>query len=141
MGKAERLDVIIGQHAGQAGPLLPILIDIQAEFGCIDEATVRHLAPALNLTRAEVHGVVSFYHDFRAQPAPLPVIKLCRAEACQARGCDALAADIADKARGKCQIEAVYCLGLCSAGPSAMIGDNVYARLDIQQLSALVEAL
>jgi formate dehydrogenase subunit gamma len=141
MEKAARLDEIIGQHAGKAGPLLPILHDVQAEFGCVDEASVRHVSAALNLTRAEVYGVVTFYHDFRAQPAPLPVVKLCRAEACQARGCDALAADIEDKARGKCQIESIYCLGLCSAGPNAMIGGDVYARLDSQQLSDLIEAL
>ena len=141
MEKAERLDEIIGQHSGQVGPLLPILHDVQAQFGCVDEDAVRHVAAALNLTRAEVHGVVSFYHDFRAQPAPLPIVKLCRAEACQARGCDTLAAAMADKARGKCQIESIYCLGLCSAGPSAMIGNEVYARLDSQQLSDLIEAL
>ena len=141
MEKAERLDEIIGQHAGKAGPLLPILHDVQAQFGCVDEDAVRHVAAALNLTRAEVHGVVSFYHDFRAQSAPLPIVKLCRAEACQARGSDALAAAMADPARGKCQIEAVYCLGLCSAGPSAMIGNEVYARLDSQRLSDLIEAL
>ncbi len=141
MVKTDRLDEIIVQHAGKTGPMLPILHDIQKEFGCVDEDSVRHVAAALNLTRAEVHGVVSFYHDYRAKPAPLPVIKLCRAEACKARGCDTLASEIADKAIGKCQIEAVYCLGLCSVGPNAMIGDAVYARLNSQQLSNLIEAL
>jgi len=137
----ERLDKIVADHAGFEGPLLPILNDIQAEFGCVDEQAKRHVAQALNLSRAEVHGVVSFYHDFRAQPATLPVVKLCRAEACQARGSEALAENIAALAQGKCAVEPVYCLGLCSVGPNAMIGDNVYARIDEQGLQSLIEAL
>ena len=137
----KRLDDIIAVHAGREGPLLPILNDVQAEFGCIDEAAKRQIAHALNLSRAEVHGVVSFYHDFKAQPSPLPVLKLCAAEACQARGGQALADDIAAVAQGKCVIEPVYCLGLCSVGPNAMIAHDVHARLDAPRLNALIEAL
>jgi formate dehydrogenase subunit gamma len=129
-------DDIIGLHAGREGPLLPILHDIQAAFGHVSEDAVRAIAAALNLTRAEVHGVVSFYHDFRASPDPRPVIKLCRAEACQARGVDALGADA--MAQDRVKIEAIYCLGLCSVGPAAMIGDRVYARLDAARLAELV---
>ena len=73
MDKTARLDEIVAAHAGRDGPLLPILHDIQAEFGCVDEEAKRHLAGALNLSRAEVHGVVSFYHDFKSEPAKLPV--------------------------------------------------------------------
>jgi len=138
---SDRLDAIIAGHSGREGPLLPILNDIQAAFGCVDEHAKRHIASALNLSRAEVHGVVSFYHDYKAQPSALPVVKLCRAEACQARGSEALAGDVTGIAQGKCEIEAVYCLGLCSVGPNAMIGDNVYARLDKQSLQHLIEAL
>ncbi|AMO71267.1 NAD(P)H-dependent oxidoreductase subunit E [Sphingorhabdus sp. M41] len=141
MDKTARLDEIVAAHAGRDGPLLPILNDIQAEFGCVDEAAKRHLAAALNLSRAEVHGVVSFYHDFKSVPSKLPVLKLCRAEACQARGGEALAADIAAAAKEKCEIEAVYCLGLCSVGPNAMIGQDVHARLDVQKLTRLIESL
>jgi len=133
------IEQILAQHAGREGALLPILHDVQAACGHVSEAAVRTIAQALNLTRAEVHGVVSFYHDFRTTPDPRPVIKLCRAEACQARGSEALAAAVptSDAVR----IETVYCLGLCSVGPNAMIGETLHARLDAGKLAALVETL
>ncbi|HKX22283.1 MAG TPA: NAD(P)H-dependent oxidoreductase subunit E [Rhizorhapis sp.] len=121
---------IIARHAGREGPLLPLLHDVQDAFGHISEAAKRQVALALNLSRAEVHGVVSFYHDFKNAPEHLPVIKLCRAEACQARGSEALAPRIEEMAKGRARIETVYCLGLCSVGPNAMAGENVYAHLD-----------
>jgi formate dehydrogenase subunit gamma len=130
---------ILNQHKGREGPLLPILHDVQAEFGFIGEDVIRTIAEALNLTRAEVHGVVSFYHDFRTAPDARPVIKLCRAEACQARGVDAVAAAVPEQDRVK--IETIYCLGLCSVGPAAMVGDTVHARLDAEKLAALVAAI
>ena len=86
------------------------------------------IAEALNLSRAEVHGVVTFYHDFKSAPPDRPVVKLCRAEACQARGVDAIAPIL--EGDGRIAVETVYCLGLCASGPSAMIGDDVFARLD-----------
>ncbi|CAH0497570.1 NAD(P)H-dependent oxidoreductase subunit E [Novosphingobium sp. CECT 9465] len=135
----ERLKQIIASHAGREGPLLPILHDVQAEYGHISEPAIRTIAGALNLSRADVHGVVSFYHDFHEVPEPHAVLKLCRAEACQARGVEALAAALPDNPRVR--IEAVYCLGLCSVGPNAMIGGKVHARLDAAKLGALVEQL
>lgn len=132
------IDAILAQHADREGALLPILHDVQAALGHVSEAAVRAIAVALNLTRAEVHGVVSFYHDFHAAPDPRPVIKLCRAEACQARGSEALAASL--NATAAVRVEPVYCLGLCSVGPNALIGDAVHARLDPARLAALVEA-
>jgi formate dehydrogenase subunit gamma len=129
---------ILNQHQGREGPLLPILHDVQAEFGFIGEDAIRTIAEALNLTRAEVHGVVSFYHDFRTAPDARPVVKLCRAEACQARGVDAVAAAVPQQDRVK--IETIYCLGLCSVGPAAMVGTTVHARLDAEKLAALVAA-
>ena len=131
------LDRILAAHAGREGALLPILHDVQAAFGHVGEETVRAIAAALNLSRAEVHGVVSFYHDFHETPAPRPVIKLCRAESCQARGGEALAATLAGETR--VTIEPVYFLGLCSVGPNAMVGDGLHARLNAARLSALVE--
>jgi formate dehydrogenase subunit gamma len=128
-----KLTEIIALHEGKEGPLLPLLHDVQAEFGCISEDAIRTIAEALNLTRAEVHGVVSFYHDFKTAPSPAKV-KLCRAEACQARGVGALAVDEAT-------VEAIYCLGLCAVGPAAMVGGDVYARLDQAKLDALMAAL
>ena len=129
---------ILNQHRGREGPLLPILHDVQAEFGFIGEDAIRTIAEVLNLTRAEVHGVVSFYHDFRTAPDARPVVKLCRAEACQARGVDAVAAAVPLQDRVK--IETIYCLGLCSVGPAAMVGTTVHARLDAEKLAALVAA-
>ena len=125
------------EHAGREGPLLPILHDVQAAFGYISEDAMREIAGALNLTRAEVYGVVSFYHDFRKIPEPRPIIKLCRAEACKARGVEALIPLTESQSRVK--VETIYCLGLCSAGPAAMIDGQVYARLDAQRLTALME--
>ncbi len=99
---------------------------------------MREIATALNLTRAEVYGVVSFYHDFRQTPEPRAIIKLCRAEACQARGVDALVA-VAD-GQSRVKVEPVYCLGLCSVGPAAMVGDTVHARLNAASFAALLGA-
>ena len=128
---------IMTEHAGREGPLLPILHDVQAAFGHISEDAMREIAGALNLTRAEVYGVVSFYHDFRKTPEPRPIIKLCRAEACKARGVEALIPLTESQSRVK--VETIYCLGLCSAGPAAMVDGQVYARLDAQRLTALME--
>jgi len=133
---------LIARHAGREGPLLPILHDLQAEFGWIPEDAVRLIAHMLNLSRAEVHGVVSFYHDFRDRPEPRPILKLCRAEACQARGADALAAHAEAVAGDRIAIEMVYCLGLCSVGPNALTGhDHLHARLDTAAIDTLVAAL
>ena len=88
--REDRLTEIIAAHSHREGALLPILNDVQAAFGCVDEDAMRSIAAALNLSRAEVHGVVSFYHDYKAKADPRPVLKLCRAEACQARGVEAL---------------------------------------------------
>ncbi len=135
----ERLEQIIASHTGREGPLLPILHDVQAEWGHVSEAAIRAIALALNLSRADVHGVVSFYHDFHDTPEPHAVVKLCRAEACQARGVEALVAALPSNPRVK--VEPVYCLGLCSVGPNAMIGGKVHARLDAAKLGALMEQL
>src|SRR5512147_1825079 len=109
---------IVDAHAGVQGALLPILHAIQARFGCVPKAATPFLADALNLSRAEVHGVISFYHDFRSAPVEGRVVKLCRAEACQARGADAVAAELE---RDGVTTEAIYCLGLCAVGPSALV--------------------
>jgi len=138
---------IVANHAGQEGPLLPILHEMQETFGCVPEPAVPLIAQALNLSRAEVHGVVTFYHDFRREPPGRHVLKLCRAEACQAAGGDALAARAESKlgvplgettADGRVTVEATYCLGLCAVGPSAMIDGRVVARLDEKRLDALI---
>lgn len=130
---------IVAEHEHREGPLLPILHDVQKVFGHISEDAMREIAHALNLTRAEVYGVVSFYHDFRKEAETRPVLKLCRAEACKARGVDALVPIAESQSRVK--VEAVYCLGLCSVGPAALVNDQVYARLDSARLRNLLEAM
>lgn len=131
---------IIADHAASEGPLLPILHDVQAAFGCVDVAAEAAIAAALNLSRAEVHGVVSFYHDFRSRSDPRPEVQLCRAEACQARGVEALVPAAEAAAGQRVRLSTVYCLGLCSVGPAARIGDSVHARLDAEALTALIDA-
>ena len=130
---------IVAEHAHREGPLLPILHDVQKAFGHVSEDAMRDIAQALNLTRAEVYGVVSFYHDFRKEAEARPILKLCRAEACKARGVDALVPIAENQSREK--LEAVYCLGMCSVGPAALVGDQVIARLDQARLSSLLEAM
>lgn len=129
---------IIVAHLGREGPLLPILHDVQEALGCVDAAAEAEIASALNLSRAEVHGVVSFYHDFRAEPDPRPKVELCRAEACQARGVEALVPAAETAAGARVRLTTVYCLGLCSVGPNARIGDRVFARLDEAGLVDLI---
>ncbi|QGN53595.1 NAD(P)H-dependent oxidoreductase subunit E [Novosphingobium sp. Gsoil 351] len=138
--KGARLAEICAEHGAFEGPLLPILHAVQAEFGCVDAEAERGIAKALNLSRAEVHGVVSFYHDFRAEPDPRPVVQLCRAEACQARGVEALVGAAEAAAGERVRLATVYCLGLCSVGPSARLGDTLHARLDEAALIALVRS-
>ena len=138
MAETDPFADIVARHKGREGPLLPILHDVQAAFGHVSEDAIRAIAAGLNLTRAEVFGVVSFYHDFKAEADPRPLVKLCRAEACQARGVEALVAGM--MAQDRVKVEPVYCLGLCSVGPAAMVGGDVIARLDAAKLAALVAA-
>lgn len=132
------LGEIFIRHRGRPGSLLPILHDVQARFSHVNDDAIREIANELNLTRAEVHGVVSFYHDFRKTPDARPVLKLCRAEACKARGVEAMVADAEAAAGTRVKIEPVYCLGLCSVGPAAMVGGDVHARLTPERLVELV---
>ena len=142
-----RAGEIIAAHAGIEGGTLVILHAIQAAFGYVPEAAVPMVAHALNLSRAEVHGVVTFYHDFRREPAGKHVLKLCRAEACQAAGGDALT-ERAEARLGisignttpdrRVTLEPIYCLGLCATAPSAMLDGRVVGRLNDARLDALV---
>lgn len=138
---------IIRRHDEREGSMLPILHDLQAVFGCVPPAAVRLVADVLNLTRAEVHGVVSFYHDFREQPAGRHVLKLCRAEACQSMDGEQLARELLDRLGlewgdttpdGRLTVEATYCLGLCACAPSAMLDGEPVARLTPASLQDIV---
>jgi formate dehydrogenase subunit gamma len=143
----QRAAAIIAAHRTDEGPALPILHGLQEAFGHIPEAAVRMVATALNVTRAEMHGVVTFYHDFRKELPGAHVLKLCQAEACQATGARKLAAHATERlgiAMGETTpdrcvtLEPVYCLGLCATAPSAMLDGRVIGRLDEKRLDALL---
>jgi formate dehydrogenase subunit gamma len=138
---------ILRRHKGREGALLPILHDIQAAYGCIPQEALPFIAQALNLSRAEVHGVVSFYHDFRERPAGRHVLKLCRAEACQSMNGEVLADRVlkhfgipwgGTTPDGQLTIEATYCLGLCACAPSAMLDGEPMARLTPALIDTIV---
>jgi formate dehydrogenase subunit gamma len=141
------LERILASHAGMAGPLLPILHAVQAEFGHLSRDHVARIAAALNLSRAEVHGVVSFYHYFRHEPPGRHVLQVCRAEACQAvRGEHteqhvkrSLGVDYGGtSADGVFTLEAAYCLGNCAAGPSVMVDETLYGRATPERVDAIL---
>ncbi len=138
---------IIAEHTRLEGATLVILHALQEAFGHVPEPAIPMIASALNLSRAEVHGVFTFYHDFRRQPAGKHVLKLCRAEACQAAGGDALAARAETKLGigignttpdNRVTLEPIYCLGLCATAPSAMLDGRLVGRLDEARIDALV---
>ena len=137
--KEQRIAEIVARHEGREGPLMPILHDVQEAFGCVDAESEKLIAQGLNLSRADVHGVVSFYHDFHPEPDPRPVVQICRAEACKARGVEALIDGARKAAAERVKLTTVYCLGLCSAGPSARVGDRLHARLDAKGLARVIE--
>jgi formate dehydrogenase subunit gamma len=142
-----RLAEILNSHKGMEGSLLPILHAVQADFGYVPPEALPIIAKDLNISRAEAHGVMSFYHDFREKPAGRHVLKLCRAEACQAVGGNAIA-EHAQKALGldwhetsadgAVTLEPVFCLGLCACGPSAMLDGKLIGRLDEARIDALI---
>jgi formate dehydrogenase subunit gamma len=145
---ADRASEIVARYRHLEGPTLPILQALQETFGCVPEAAVPLVAEALNLSRAEIHGTVTFYHDFKKEPLGRRVLKLCRAESCQAAGGDALAARAEEKLGvelggttldNRVTLEPVYCLGLCHSSPAAMLDKHVYGMLDEQRLDALVK--
>ena len=138
---------IAGELKDVAGPLLPILHALNDRFGYVDERAVPIVADILNLSRAEVHGVVSFYHDFRHEPAGRHVIKVCRAEACQSMGGEGVVAALEQALGiacggttpdGRVTVEAVYCLGNCALSPAALIDGKLYGRVDAKRALGLV---
>ena len=147
MSAGAGLAEIIAAHLGREGPLLPILHAVQHAFGCVDAAAEVEIAKALNLTRAEVHGVVSFYPDFRAEADPRPEVQLCRAEACQSVGAEALAAhartalgvgfgETTDD--GRVTLDEVFCLGNCALGPSVQVDGALRGRVTPGRLDAIL---
>jgi formate dehydrogenase subunit gamma len=126
--------------------MLPILHDLQEQFGYIDDRTIPLIADALNVSRAETLGVISFYHDFRRAPIDGRILKLCRAESCQAMGCEELVSHLAvrhgvkvDGAddRSDLHVESVYCLGNCALSPAALLDGEPIGRLDCDRIDAI----
>jgi formate dehydrogenase subunit gamma len=141
------VDRIVASHAGKPGPLLPILHAVQDELGWIPAEAVPGIASAQNLSRAEVHGVISFYHWFRTRPPGRHVVQVCRAEACQAMHGERTEAHAKQRlgvdwhgttADGRYTLEAVYCLGNCAAAPSAMIDGKLYGRVTPERLDQIL---
>ncbi|WP_170167030.1 formate dehydrogenase subunit gamma [Paracoccus methylarcula] len=144
---AEDIRAIVAPLASLEGPLLPMLHALQDSYGHVPQAAVPVLADMLNLGRAEVHGVISFYHDFRDAPAGRHVLKICRAEACQSMGANRLADSTLRKLgigwhdttrNGAVTVEPVYCLGLCACAPAAMLDDRVVGRVDDARMDKLL---
>src|SRR5690606_35195105 len=142
------VDALVARFASLPGPLLPLLHAVQEELGFIPEDAIPQIAQGLNLSRAEVHGVVSFYHWFRRHQPGRHVVHVCRAEACQAVNCEATEAHAkrvlgvdyhGTSADGQFTLEAAYCLGNCAAGPSVMIGDRLYGRVTPGRLEELLQ--
>lgn len=141
------VQAVLAAHQGRAGALLPILHDVQAQLGHVPQAVLPQIAEALNLSRAEVHGVVTYYHHFRTEPAGQCVVQVCRAEACQSMGADALMAHAEQRlgcgahgtsADGRFTLEPVYCLGLCASSPAIQVGERLHARVTAYRFDALI---
>lgn len=139
----------VAAHRGERGALLPVLHDVVAELGYVPDAAVRAVAEQLNLSRAEVHGVVSFYKDLRTEPPGRVVVGVCRGEACQSLGAEQLVREVSaelgvalesTRDDGAVTLDEVFCLGNCALGPSAMVDGRLHGRLTAQRLCALVEA-
>lgn len=144
----DRVRSIAAEHRDDRGALLPILHAVMDEMGYVDPAAIPILADELNLSRADVYGVVTFYHDFRQTPPGRTTVRICRAEACQAVG----AAELADRARnrlgvgfgettmdGAVTLEQVFCLGNCATGPSVQVDDRLYGRVTPERLDGMLE--
>jgi formate dehydrogenase subunit gamma len=132
-----RVREVVATHQGERGALLPILHDIQAEFGYVDKAVVPILAAEMNLSRADVYGVISFYHDFRDEPVHGTVVRVCRAEACQANGAEAVF-EHARRTPGV-TVEQVFCFGNCALGPAVEVDGRLVGRVDAAKLDTMVQ--
>lgn len=139
MDTAQAVQAALAEHGGRPGALLPVLHAVQDAIGHVPADAVPAIARALQLSRAEVHGVLTYYPHFHAEPARAPRLQVCRAEACLAMGGDAVWA--AARQLPQCQAEAVHCLGLCASSPAAMLGDRLLARLTPERLAQVVAAV
>ena len=145
---ADRAASLIQERKHLPGALLPILHAMQDEFGYVDRSAIPWMAEALNISKAEVYGVITFYHDFRQEPPGQHVLKICRAEACQSMGCDRLISHVENRlgvklghtaADASFTVEAVYCLGNCALSPAVMLDGKPYGRVTPQVADSLID--
>jgi formate dehydrogenase subunit gamma len=138
---------IVAEHQGRPGPLLEVLHAVQAALGFIPAGAVPLVAQELNLSRAEVHGVVTFYHYFRRSRPGAHTVSLCQAESCQAMGAEALTEHARERlgidfhettANGRFSLEPIYCLGNCACSPAAMIDGRLYGRVTAERFDELI---
>jgi formate dehydrogenase subunit gamma len=141
--KPEMIAAIIATQQGRPGALLPILHDVQDALGYIPPGSVAQIASALNLSRAEVHGVITFYHHFRTTPPARHTIQICCAEACQSMGAERLVEHaekkLAGRKPGEISLQPVYCLGLCASSPALMIDEELHARVTPERFDRLIK--
>ena len=146
----EIVESAIESHRGKIGALLPVLHSIQDKLGHIPPESIPMIGQAMNLSRAEVHGVMSFYHDFRSEPAGEHILHLCRAEACQAMGSRELEDHVKERlgidygettSDGLFTLEPVYCLGNCACSPSLRVNDDLHARVTAEKFDELIEGM
>src|SRR3954452_16844473 len=133
---------IASQHLAERGPLMPVLHEVVDELGHIAREDVEAIADALNLSVAEVHGVVSFYKDFRTEPPAAHAVALCRAEACQSVGAEALYAETRGRAADlgtDVEVDEVFCLGNCALGPSGTLDGRLHGRLSAARLDRVAQ--
>lgn len=146
----EVVERVVARHRDRVGPLLPVLHAVQEIYGFISRDAVTLLADLMNLSRAEIHGVIGFYHDFRTEPPGEHIVHLCRAEACQAMGARALERHVRDRLGvdfgettpdGLFTLEPVYCLGNCACTPTIRINDEIFARVSTEKFDLLIADL
>lgn len=144
-----RIELILSDCVDQPGSLLIVLHAVQKEFGYVPEESIPLIADAMNLSRAEVHGVLSFYHYFRRTPRGEHVVQICRAESCQAMHAEQLIAHAKQRLQigfhettpdGRFSLEPVYCLGNCACSPAVMIDDELHGRVSPERFDALIAA-
>ena len=140
-GAPDKVRKICLRYANRGSDLIEVLHDVQAALGFVDETAQKEIAEALNITRAEVHGVISFYDDFRSEAAPGTIVRVCRGEACQSMGAENLlpVAEELTKGRPRIGVEAVYCLGNCALAPAVTVGGTLHGRVEKDHLVAIVE--
>ena len=137
---AQAVDAIVHRFDARPEMLVQILVAVVREHGWVSEAVIRQLADALNLSRADVHGVVAYYHDFRTKPPGRHIIKVCEAEACQSMGSRDLAAHARHAATDDVTVEPAYCLGNCACAPAVMVNGKTFGRVNAERFDALLDA-